>query len=398
MAWSIGANDVANAMGTSVGSRALTINQAILIAAIFEFLGAFLVGDHVTSTIKQGIVDPAFFAADPLDFAKGMTIALLVTAAWLSVASFHGMPVSTTHSIIGAVIGFGLVAQGPEAIIWWRIGSIIISWCISPLMGGCIAFFSFWIIRRYVLDATDPIAAARRWVPALLFVVSGALLSIFVPQILEKLQLGSNTLLNISAVMFCDLLIVFTAMFFLARIRKTYTPRGESLAKVERIFAYMQCMTACFMAMAHGSNDVANAIGPVAGVIGVLKNGSLVGSSPVPLWLLGMGGVGIIIGLATYGRRVIHTVGTQITEITPTRGFAAEFGSSSTILIGSILGLPLSTTQVLVGAVIGVGMARGVAGLNLAIIKKIMTSWVITIPATVVVTAIITWFVEAFIF
>lgn len=397
MAWSIGANDVANAMGTSVGSGALSIRQAIIIAAIFEFLGAFLVGDHVSDTIKQGIVSPIYFEHDPLDFAKGMTIALFVTAGWLSIQSFRGLPVSTTNSIIGAVIGMGIASAGPHAVQWGKIGSIAVSWLISPLMGGVIAFLSFYVIRRYILDAKDPIAATKKWVPVLLFIVSASLLSLFVPQVLDPLGLRRGIVPSITTI-FLALLIVALAHFFLKRLTNKNGSRTEILGDVEGVFARMQMMTACFMAMAHGSNDVANAIGPVAGVVDILRTNDVMHASRIPLWLLAMGGVGIIIGLATYGRRVINTIGSQITEITPTRGYAAEFGSSTTILIGSGLGLPLSTTQVLVGAVVGVGMARGVAGLNVVMLKKIMGSWIFTIPATACATAIITVAVETWVF
>lgn len=397
MAWSIGANDVANAMGTSVGSGALNIRQAIIIAAIFEFLGAFLVGDHVSSTIKQGIVSPIYFEHDPFDYAKGMTIALFVTAGWLSIASYRGLPVSTTNSIIGAVIGMGLAAVGPHAVEWGKILSIATSWVISPLMGGLIAYLSFYVIRRFILDAVDPVRASQKWVPILIFIVSTSLLSLFVPQALDPLGLNTGFIPQIATILLA-ILIIWVAFRYLRRLSAVGKSRTQVLQEIEGVFARMQMMTACFMAMAHGSNDVANAIGPVSGVVDVLKTNDVLHSSPIPLWLLGVGGLGIVIGLGTYGRRVINTVGSKITEITPTRGYAAEFGSSTTILIGSTLGLPLSTTQVLVGAIVGVGMARGVAGLNIALLKKIMSGWVVTIPATACVTAVLTLFVEHFVY
>ncbi len=382
MAWSIGANDVANAMGTSVGSHALTIGQAIAVAAIFEFLGAFLVGGQVTNTIKQEIVDPMMFAGDPIGFAGGMTAALLATAVWLQFASARGLPVSTTHSIVGAVVGFGIVTGGWDAVQWDALTGIILSWFISPFLGGVIAFGTFFIIRKYILDSQDPLRMTKKLGPFMLFVVVSATSFLFFEKSLSGLQLNYRAELAFFITISFSLLLVFTAKMLLLRGKLEPLNRDSNLAQVERIFAWFQIVTACFMALAHGSNDVSNAIGPVAAVASIVKDGYMSSSSEVPLWLLGLGGLGIVVGLATYGRKVIETIGTGITEITPTRGFAAEFGASFTILVGSSLGLPLSTTQVLVGAVIGIGLARGLAGLNIVVIKRIMGSWLITIPTT----------------
>lgn len=385
MAWSIGASDVANAMGTSVGSHALTIKQAILVAAIFEFLGAFLVGGHVTNTIKQGIIDPLTFASDPLLFAWGMTAALLSTGIWLQFASAKGLPVSTTNSLVGALIGFGLVCRGPEAIKWEALSRIALSWVISPILGGVIALIAFFAIRKYILDSKEPLKATQSLAPWILCAVVLVLVSLFLPKHLWWLAiLGS----------------LVCALVFSRVIRKTTSKssgRDDTLMRVERVFAWIQVITACFMAFAHGSNDVSNAIGPVAAVINIAFSHHIVISSQVPWWLLGMGGLGIVIGLATYGRKIIETIGHSITEITPTRGFAAEFGAAFTILVGSHFGLPLSTTQVLVGAVVGVGLARGIAGLNLVVIRKILNSWIITMPATCFISVCLNWIVQLFV-
>lgn len=387
MAWSIGASDVANAMGTSVGSHALTIKQAICVAAIFEFLGAFLVGGHVTNTIKQGIIDPLSFAGDPLLFAWGMTAALLATGIWLQFASARGLPVSTTNSLIGALIGFGLVCRGPEAIKWEALSKIALSWLISPLLGGLIALLLFFVIRKYILDSKEPLIITQRFAPLILFGVISILLSLFVPRGFAWIAV---------------ILSAFGAMIFSKIIRKITTQpnnnnRDDVLLRVERVFAWLQVITACFMAFAHGSNDVSNAIGPVAAVISIAFSHHIVLTSHIPWWLLGMGGFGIVLGLATYGRKIIETIGHSITEITPTRGFAAEFGAAFTILVGSHFGLPLSTTQVLVGAVIGVGLARGIAGLNLLVIRKILSSWIITLPATCLISACLNLVIKIFI-
>lgn len=385
MAWTIGASDVANAMGTSVGSHALTIKQAICVAAVFEFLGAFLFGGQVTNTIKHGIVDPLSFSGDPLLFAWGMTAALLSTGIWLQFASAKGLPVSTTNSVIGAIIGFGLVTRGFEAIKWGALGGIALSWVISPLLGGLIALLVFFAIRKYVLDSKEPLVVTQRFAPWILCGVVLVLLSLFMPKDLFWLAI----LVSVAG--------AFAFSRYIRRITARSDNRDDTLARVERVFAWLQVITACFMAFAHGSNDISNAIGPVAAVISIAFNHHIVLTTQVPWWLLAMGGLGIVIGLATYGRKVIETIGHSITEITPTRGFAAEFGAAFTILVGSHFGLPLSTTQVLVGAVIGVGLARGIAGLNLLVIRKILSSWVITMPATCFVSACLNLAIQYFV-
>lgn len=394
MAWSIGANDVANAMGTSVGSHALTIRKAIIVAAIFEFIGAFMVGEEVTNTIKQDIVNPLNFAHDPMLFAGGMTAALLATAIWLQFASAKGLPVSTTHSIIGAVVGFGIVAGGPGVVKWENLLEIIASWFMSPLIGGVIAFATFFLIRRYILDSRDPIGQTKLLSPFMLFIVVSSVLFVFLYKSLQIYGLAENALQVVLITAAISGVISFIARLLMNRGDVANLTRDEQLARVEKIFAFLQVVTACFMALAHGSNDVANAIGPVAAVVSIVNNQQITTDTHVPYWLMGFGAVGIVIGLATYGKKVIETVGKGITEITPTRGFAAEFGASLIILVGSSFGLPLSTTQVLVGAVIGVGLARGIAGLNITVIRKIAGSWIFTIPTTGLVSAALSyaWF------
>ncbi len=390
MAWNIGANDVANTMGTSVGSRALTIKQAVIVAAIFEFSGAFFVGDQVTNTIQNGIVNPHVFADTPYFFAVGMLGALVVTAFWLQFASFRGLPVSTTHSIVGAVLGFGIVSAGVDAIHWGILGGIVASWFLSPLLGGMLSFGLFFIIRRYILDSATPIASMKMLAPILMFSVLSMLLAPFLRKSLPKfLTIQNSDIWGIILGLAIALIISAMARILMEKAGVDRANREQSLNKIEKVFSFIQPITACFLALGHGSNDVANAIGPVAAVVAVLKEGSIVVQSVVPFWLLALGGFGIVVGLGTYGRRVIATVGQNITEITPTRGFSAEFGAAFTILLGSILGLPLSSTQVLVGCIVGVGLARGIAGLNITVIKKIMSSWVITIPATGVISAVI---------
>jgi inorganic phosphate transporter, PiT family len=385
LAFNIGANDVANAMGTSVGSGALTIRKAIILAAIFEFLGALLIGDEVSRTIKQGFVGPELFASDPQGFAYGMTAAILATSLWLQYATFKGLPVSTTHSIVGAVLGFALMHGGLFQIKFGQLGAIFSSWLISPLLGGVVAYSFLRLILRFIIDSRDPIARSKKLVPIMIGISVTILSSAFTKKLLNKVV--SVDIPGIGLYLAAVLGLIAAGIFHthLKKIEMTGHERDKILAKTESIFARMQFITACFLAFAHGSNDVANAIGPAAAVISALTNNSVQDQSYVPTWLLLVGGVGIILGLAAFGRKVIQTVGQQITEITPSRGFAAEFGAALTILFGTILGLPLSTTHVLVGAVIGVGFARGISGIDVVVIKRIARSWVVTMPLTALI-------------
>lgn len=391
MAWNIGANDVANAMGTPVGSGALTLKKAVILAGLFEFLGAFLVGSEVAETVKHGVVPSEVFAAEPAVFGIGMLSALLASAIWLNVATYMGQPVSTTHAIIGAVIGFALVAPqaGPGHIKWSEMGEIAASWFVSPLVGGTLAFLAYVAIRRFVINSRHPVFRARAAVP-LGFGATITLITMSVTfQGLKNLKLDLN-FWQASAVS----LGAGFAAYMLARaiVRHYYKTRRvrqkERYIVVEKWFSRLQIVTACYMAFAHGANDVANAIGPLAGCIQVFSNsGAASAKAQVPAWLLAFGGVGIVIGLATYGYKVIEAVGKKITEITPTRGFSAEFGTASTVLLCSKLGYPISTTFVLVGAVMGVGIARGFGSIDMRVIRRIFASWVVTIPVSAVLAA-----------
>lgn len=393
MAWNIGANDVANAMGTSVGSGALTLKQAILVAAVFEFAGAVLVGAHVTETIKGGIIPPDAFVGDPESFMIGMAAALFGAAAWLLVATALGLPVSTTHSIVGAVVGFGLVSVGWREVSWGTLGPIVLSWIVSPLCGGFLAFLMFTFVRRKIILADDPYAATLRWSPHLIALVGFTLgLSILYKGLKNMnldlpFQVAGPICLAIGAVLGLGM------RFWLSRRPR---PTGYSVAAVERLFGGLQIVTAIYVAFAHGANDVANAIGPVAAIVQVAQQGMVVAEAPVPLWVLFLGGGGIVLGLATWGYKVIDTIGHKITSMTPTRGFSAEFGAATTVLLASRLGLPISTTHTLIGAVIGVGLARGMAALNLRVIRHIVTSWVITLPAAAAVTIACNYLLRAF--
>ncbi len=386
MAWNIGANDVANAMGTSVGSGALTLAGAVVIAGIFEFAGATLVGSHVTETIRKGILEVSLFQPGspllgddgPTILMLGMVAALLAAGVWLQIATSFGLPVSTTHSIVGAVIGFALVAVGKSAIAWDTVGTIAVSWVISPLLGGLIAASMFVFVTRYVLRSDRPIEATMRIGPHLIALVSFILVLSFIYKALKNV---------VAEPTWWFVLLTATATaavgWVLGRAWLRSSRPGDPddpFDYVERVFAKLQIVTAAFVAFAHGANDVANAVAPVAAVVQVARYGNLPDEVPVPLWILVLGGVGIVIGLATWGYKVIATVGRKITELTPSRGFSAEFGAATTVLIASRLGMPVSTTHTLVGAVIGVGLARGLAALDLRVVGKIVNSWLVTLP------------------
>lgn len=381
MAWGIGANDVANAMATSVGSRALTIKQAILVAAVFEFLGAVLAGGEVTSTIRKGIVDTSELT-DPTLLIYGMLAALLAAGCWLLIASRNGWPVSTTHSIVGAIVGFAAVGIGIDAVQWGKVGTIVMSWVVSPVTSGVIAFLIYLSVQKLILSADDPLAKARRYVPIYIFF---AAFTITLVTILKGLSHVGLTISLWDSYILAVVIAVGIAVIGAVAISKIKPdPKAEKkqhFHTVERVFGILMIVTACGMAFAHGSNDVANAIGPVAAVISVASTGNISSESALPIWVLLIGGGGIVVGLATYGRHVIATVGKKITQLTPSRGFAAELAAATTIVIASGTGIPISTTHTLVGAVLGVGLARGIEAIDLRVVSRIFVSWVVTIPA-----------------
>jgi len=383
MAWGIGANDVANAMGTSVGSRALSLRKAIVIAAIFEFLGAVLAGGQVTATIRKSIFDPGLLAGTPELLVFGMLASLLAAAVWLVVASHFGWPVSTTHSIVGAIVGFAIVGIGFAAVQWAKVGSIVASWVVSPLIAGVLAFALFRSVQRLIFDAGDPFRAAKRYVPAYIFLVGFIVALVTLLKGLKHVGLALSVSQSYLLATSAGLLAMATGTVLVRRIRmQADADRDFSFANVERVFAVLMVFTACAMAFAHGSNDVANAIGPVAAIVGVVQSGGEVAQkSQLPLWVLIIGAIGIVAGLTTYGVRVIAVVGQRITELTPSRGFAATLAAAATVVVASGTGLPISTTHTLVGAVLGVGMARGIAAINLRVVRSIFTSWIVTLPA-----------------
>lgn len=439
MAWNIGANDVANAIGTSVGAKTLSLRQAVILAAVFEFSGAFFFGGHVTETLQRGIVSPSIFSSDPMLFVYGMLAALLATGIWLQIASFFGWPVSTTHAIVGAIVGFGAASGNWLSVKWATVGFIASSWVLSPILSGIIAYFTFSFIQRSVLFAPRPAEAARRIIPYFVFIVlTIVVLAIIYNALKHFVHAGPWFSLGLAmALAFIGAIVMHRLMMRNGRIEVTgasiqskHLPenviflskavkhlqrvslasegsfqeeakqvlRGAEKLKrsaqkqlgseadatnysdVERLFMKLQILSACFIAFSHGANDVANAVGPLAAIFSVLRNGISASFGTTPWHILAFGGVGIVIGLATWGWRVIETIGRKITVLTPTRGFCAEFGAASTILLASRLGLPVSTTHSLVGALLGVGFARGLSALNMRTLRDIVLSWIITIP------------------
>ncbi|HIJ79997.1 MAG: inorganic phosphate transporter [Desulfobulbaceae bacterium] len=402
MAWNIGANDVANSMADAVGSKAISIKQAVILAGICEFSGAVLVGSHVTDTVRKGIVDPSLLASMPNITAPdaatmlviGMTAALLSAAFWLHFSSWTGMPVSTTHSIVGAVAGFGIVAAGWESVNWGKMSQIVASWFISPVAGGLMAYVLFRFISKYILERDKPARAAIKFAPVVVFMMAAVLT-------LGTIYKGLKHVIKDIPWFTDDLALVLSLTIALACaivshiiIRKKLAgkeelPISKQLNYVEQIFTPIVIISSCAVAFAHGANDVANSVGPLAAVVHVISTGTIEMKVGVPFWILMLGGTGIVIGLATYGYRVMHTVGTDITEITPSRGVAADIAATAVVLICTRMKLPVSTTHTLVGAILGIGLARGLGGVNRAVTKKIFGSWIITVPAAAILAMIL---------
>jgi len=382
MTWGIGANDVANVMGTSVGSGAITVMTAIIIAGIFEFAGAALAGGHVTRTIRKGIIDPSPIVNNPEVLVLGMLAALLAAAIWLMIASTRGWPVSTTHSIVGAVVGFAIAGIGVEAVQWGKITQIVASWVVSPVLGGAIAFGLMISIRHLILDTQNPFLNAKRWGPVYVFLVGFVMSLVTIFKGLKHLDLELSGPMSFLVAAIFGVAIAAIGWVMINRVQvDEAADRDYHFASVEKVFVPMMLFTACGMAFAHGSNDVANGVGPLAAVYGLVQSGGEVAQkSEMPVWILLLGGFGIVVGLATFGYRVMRTIGSRITELTPTRGFSATMAAAATVVLASRTGMPVSTTHIAVGAVMGVGLARGIGALDLRVIGGIVISWIITLP------------------
>ena len=397
MAWNIGANDVANSMADAVGSKALTVGQAVVLAGICEFAGAVLVGAPVTDTVRKGIVDPNSFLALPgitheqaaALFVIGMTSALLSAAIWLNISSHMGLPVSTTHSIVGAVAGFGIVAAGWDSVHWGKMATIVASWFVSPVAGGFMAYILFKFINRSILGRDRPARAAIRYAPYLVAAVTATVVLATIYKGLKHVIGNIKWLTPEISILITIILSIISGILARIILRRRLTgkeklPVGEQLELVEQVFVPIVIITSCSVAFAHGANDVANAIGPLAAVVRVIQTGTVVQKVGVPFWVLALGGFGIVVGLATFGYRVMKTVGTDITEITPSRGVAADLAATATVLICTRLKLPISTTHTLVGAILGIGFARGLGGINKAVTNRIFGAWFVTVPAAAI--------------
>jgi phosphate/sulfate permease len=432
MAWSIGANDVANAMGTAVGSGGLTLKKAVIIAGTMEFAGAVLMGSHVSDTVRGKMFDANLL--EPRALVLGFMAALLASAAWLHIASSLGWPVSTTHTIVGAVVGIGVVIGGVKAVHWGKIGEIVASWGTSPVVGGLVSFLLFKLIQRFIIEDKHPLRQTYRFIPVIVFTMIFILSLVLVWKGLKNLGLNLTLGPAFLVAAATGIVAALLSLIWVAKLRTRHEkerveqhieieperveegvpfvrkekrgapePEGElrpvlvpgsqlparrwefrrefEFEKVELVFATLLIVSAGFLAFAHGANDTANAIGPLAAIVSVVREGTVAAKATVPTWLLVLGGIGIVIGLATYGYKVMETVGKKITALTPSRGFAANLGAATTIVVASRLGFPVSTTHTLVGAVLGIGLARGIEHLNLRVIRDIVLSWVITVPA-----------------
>lgn len=384
MAWNIGANDVANGMASAVGAKAITLRQAILIGGILDFIGATFVGSHVTATIRENILVAEKITQDPQVMMLGMLAALLSAAFWVFFATWSQFPVSTTHSIVGALIGFGIVSGGLRAIQWAKITAIVASWIVSPIFSGLLAFLIFHFVRKSILERRNAFVRALRWSP----LFAGATLFIVVLSFLMKTPLGKSLQISdwgaVGIALGISVVLGLIAQEWLGRTIRRFDEEG-----VEEIFRRFQVFTSCYVALAHGANDVANAVGPVAGIYAIYMTQSVLTTTPVPTWLLAGGGFFIALGVFTWGYRVIETLGSRITTLTNTRGFAVDFGTATSVLVASKMGLPVSTTHAAVGAVIGVGLGGGLAAVDFKVVFKIIIYWVITLPLAAIPTMMI---------
>lgn len=381
MSWAIGANDVANAMGTSVGSKLISVRQAIIIAAIFEALGAFSASGQVTQTLRQGIISPDHFVDAPLVLVIGMLSALFASATWLIIATFRGWPVSTTHTIIGAIVGFALVTVGAKEINWSLAFDVVMSWVFTPFLAAIGAFLLFKSIYFFVLARKKPDEAAVICLPVYVFISVMVIVLITLLQGLKPLGIDITLFSAVLLSLMMSILASVVMYFRIKNIGKKDVMDPFHFSFVEKSFGVLTVFTACSMAFAHGSNDVANAIGPLAAIVDILVNHQQVGAvSPIPLWVVSLGSIGVVLGLAMYGYRIMDTVGSKITALTPSRSFSAQMSTAIVVILSSGFGFPVSTTQTLVGALLGVGFARGIGALNLNVVRSIFSSWLITLP------------------
>lgn len=381
LAMSIGANDVANSMGTAVGSKAITIKQALIIAGILEFGGAYFFGKNVTETIKSGIFK-AELITDHRMFIAGAFAALLAAAIWVFAATFFSMPVSTSHSIVGAMAGFAIVAFGWSSVNWFKIGLIVVSWILSPLIGGFVAFLIFKCISSLIFHKISPFGAAKKVAPLLVAITVFSVCILFFTCVIKSPAI--TPFVYWTASVSSAIVSAIVAHLLLKKMPVLY---DDEFLSVEHIFKRMQVFMSCYISFAHGANDVANAIGPLAAIYAIVKLGNLEGKTAIPVSLMILGGVGISLGIFLLGSKVMKTIGQSITELNNTRGFTINFATATTVLLASSLGFPISTTHTLVGSVVGVGYARGIEAVNLGVLRQIVISWVITVPVAALTSA-----------
>ena len=387
MAWAIGANDVANAMGISVGAKVLTLKQAILVAALFEALGAVLASGNVAGTISHGIIHLESLNDAPHLLVAGMIASLLSAGIWLLIASVKGWPVSTTHTIVGAIVGFGCICVGPDNIQWVSIASIMSSWVLTPLVSAWVSYQLFRLVQKTIFDNPKPAKQAKKTVPYYVFVVIAIMLSVVFLGGLSSLGIAMSRTNACVSVFFGAFLSALASYFMLKKIALHPAKRSlrDSYEMVEKIFGFLAIVTACAMAFAHGSNDVANAIAPLAAIVSIVHSGdAIIQHALMPWWILFLGAAGIVLGLLMYGYKVIATIGNNITDLTPTRGFVAQLTTASIVVLSSGFGIPVSTTHILVGSVLGVGLARGIDAINIKVVRSIFLSWFITFPVGMV--------------
>lgn len=390
MTWGVGANDLANVMSTTMGSKAVTVRQAMLIAIIFEFAGAFLGGSGVTETMRDGIIDSSQLANEPLVLIEGMLGVLFACTIWMNLASYLGVPVSITNALVGSMVGFGTVVLGTDAIHWSKVTNIAIGWITSPVISGITAYALFISIQQTIFVKPNPLVKAKLYIPIYLFLVGSILSFITVFKGLNHFDIHLNFKQDLAVTLASSIIITITGMIFIKRIPEHHKiRRRERFIQVEKYFAVLMAMTACAMAFAHGSNDVALAVGPLSIVYSLVMNANKVfNANNYPAWIILLGCVGVVTGLLMYGRKVIETVGSSITALTPSRAFAATLAAATTVVVATSTGTPVSATQALVGAVLGVGLARGIGALNLIVIRNIFMSWVLTLPAASILTIV----------
>lgn len=388
MNWGVGANDLANVMSTTMGSKAVSVRQAMLIAIIFEFAGAFLGGTGVTETMRDGIINTSQLSGQPLIVIEGMLGVLLACTIWMNLASYIGVPVSITNALVGSMVGFGAVVLGPSAIHWNQVGRIAISWITSPMISGITAYVLFISIQQTIFVKRNPLIKAKLYIPIYLFLVGTILSFITVFKGLNHFHIHLNFKQNLAVTLCTSIIITIIGMIFIKRIPEhPRIGRRERFIQIEKYFAILMAMTACAMAFAHGSNDVALAVGPLTIIHSlVMQTDQVFNANDYPAWIILLGCIGVVTGLLMYGRKVIETVGSAITALTPSRAFAATLSAATTVVVATSTGIPVSATQTLVGAVLGVGLARGIGALNLIVIRNIFMSWVLTLPAASLLT------------